>query len=83
MKTIEKYGASWCGPCHALDKTLKEFESRHPEVKVLYYDVDEIDNIEELHITNVPVLRFLDDNGNEIKRLIGAQPLTAIENELL
>lgn len=81
---IEKYGASWCGPCKALDKTLDEFCKRHPDIDVVRFDVDELDEdtLYNLKIKTVPILRFIQDDGTEIKRFIGAQPLMIIENEL-
>lgn len=86
MKTIiiEKYGATWCGPCRILEKTLDAFVLKHPEITVIRYDVDDFEEeeLKELNISQVPVLRFIDENGNELHRLIGAQSLETIENEL-
>lgn len=78
---IEKYGATWCGPCRILDKTLDEFEKKHPEVTVNRYDIDEIDHLDALNITQVPVLRFMKEH-TEVSRLIGAVSIEAIEHEL-
>ena len=38
---IEKYGATWCGPCRALDRTLAQIT----EVDVIKYDVDEDEDL--------------------------------------
>lgn len=72
MIKIEKFGASWCGPCKILDRTLKSIENRGIEIKV--YDVDEDESIAELRgIRNIPVLIFYKDEV-EYKRTVGAIP---------
>ena len=71
---IEKYGAAWCGPCRALDNTLKQIT----EVDVIKYDVDEEEDLAmEKRIRSVPVLIFY-DGDNEVERLVGAVSLDTI-----
>lgn len=71
---IEKYGATWCGPCRALDRTLEQIT----EVDVIKYDVDEYEDLAmQKNIRSVPVLIFY-DGDNEVDRLIGAVSLDAI-----
>ena len=71
---IEKYGATWCGPCRALDRTLAQIT----EVDVIKYDVDDDEDLAmQKNIRNVPVLIFY-DGDNEVDRLIGAVSLEAI-----
>lgn len=75
---IEKYGASWCGPCKTLDKTLQEIT----EIDVIKYDVEEYEDLtKEKGIRSIPVLIFY-DGDNEVDRLIGAAPLNKI-NEII
>lgn len=73
---IEKYGATWCGPCRALDNTLKQLT----EVDVIKYDVDEDEDLAiQKNIRSVPVLIFY--NGDrEVQRLVGAVSLKAIND---
>lgn len=72
---IEKYGAVWCGPCRALDNTLKQIT----EVDIVKYDVDEDEDLAiKKNIRNVPVLIFYDTDNNEVERLVGAVSLSAI-----
>ena len=71
---IEKYGATWCGPCRALDKTLSQII----EVDVIKYDVDEDEDLAmEKKIRSVPVLIFY-DGETEVERLVGAVSLDTI-----
>lgn len=71
---IEKYGATWCGPCRALDKTLEQLT----EVDVIKYDVDEEEDLAmQKNIRSVPVLIFY-DGDNEVDRLVGAVSLDTI-----
>jgi thioredoxin 1 len=75
---IEKYGASWCGPCKILDRTLQQIT----DVDIIKYDVDEWEDLaNEKGIRNVPVLIFY-DGDNEVDRLVGAVPLAKI-NEII
>lgn len=71
---IEKFGASWCGPCKVLDKTLEKVTG----VDIHKYDVDQFEELaEERGILNVPALIFW--NGDqEVERLVGAVPLSTI-----
>lgn len=75
---IEKFGASWCGPCKVLDKTLEKVTG----VDIHKYDVDQFEDLaEERGILNVPALIFW--NGDqEVARLVGAVPLSTI-NEVI
>ena len=71
---IEKFGATWCGPCRAIDKTLEQLTT----VDVIKYDVDEDEDLAmEKKIRNVPVLIFY-DGDNEVDRLVGAVSLATI-----
>ena len=71
---IEKYGATWCCPCRALDRTLAQIT----EVDVIKYDVDDDEDLAmQKNIRNVPVLIFY-DGDNEVDRLVGAVSLDTI-----
>lgn len=71
---IEKFGATWCSPCKALDKTLTQIT----EINIIKYDVDEYEDLaREKKIRNVPVLIFY-DGDTEVDRLVGAVSLETI-----
>lgn len=72
---IIKIGAPWCAPCKFLETQLHEIN----EVEVESLDVDEDETIAEKYgIRNVPVLIFIDENGNEVDRKVGVMTSTAI-----
>lgn len=73
---IEKYGASWCGPCKLLDKTLEQLPK---EIEIVKFDVDENEELfVEKNIKSVPVLIFYNDKNEEIKRTVGSMSLNNI-----
>ena len=70
MKLI-KLGAVWCPGCLASRPIYKEL---HEElnINIIEYDIDIDEEAEEYEVGNkLPVLIMLDDDNNEIKRLIG------------
>ena len=73
MKVV-KITASWCMSCIIMNQTLKEVEEKHKlnyESLKLDYDLDK-EEIEKYNIGKIlPVYIKLDENNNEIGRLIG------------
>lgn len=69
---IEKFGASWCGPCKVLDRTLEQLSG----IEIIKHDVDEEEDLaNDLGIRNVSVLIYYD---NEVQRTVGAVSLGTI-----
>lgn len=76
---IEKFGATWCGPCKVLEKTMEDVLSKYPDIQFTAYDADEDeDKFEEMHVLNVPQLYFYNEAGTEVGHLVGAHPATKI-----
>lgn len=72
---IEKFGASWCGPCKVLDRTLEQLEG----VEIIKHDADEEPDLFATRgVRTVPVLIYYDENDEEIDRTTGAVSLGTI-----
>lgn len=72
MKII-KIGASWCSGCIIMKKRFEEIEKLRT-INSQYYDFDIHEDMlkEKYNIEDkLPIFIFLDDNDNEITRLIG------------
>lgn len=73
MKII-KIGAIWCPGCLVMKKIWKNIEKNNElNIIELDYDLDK-EEVEKYNIGNVlPVVIFLNDNEQELERLIGEQ----------
>ena len=77
MKVI-KFSASWCGPCKMLARNLEDITTNIPIENV---DIDENqDAAMEYGVRGVPTMIMLDENNNEIKRMVGMQSLKVLED---
>lgn len=72
---IEKFGASWCGPCKVLDRTLEQLTG----IEIVKHDVDKEEELANARgIRNVPVLIYYNEQDEEVKRTVGAVSLGTI-----
>ena len=78
MKTILYFTASWCGPCKALAPRMEKLSGQ-----INYKKID-VDGNQDLSIKygvrNVPSLVLVNENGEEVNRMVGVQPDQAILN---
>ena len=84
MKKVIKLGASWCGPCHVLEPVFNKISKMDAfngiEFKSLDIEYDEGNEMADKYkVRNVPTIIMLDENNNEIKKVVGALP----ENQLV
>lgn len=80
VKRILKFSATWCSPCQSLKRTLAGMDIND---KVEEIDIEENEDLcEKYKIKNIPVLVFLDENDNEIDRLVGNVPKNTIEEKI-
>ncbi len=79
MKVL-KFGAIWCKECMVMRPMWEKIESKIPELKTEYFDVDEHpEKLKEYNITDIPVFIFLDKEGKEFMRLEGIQNQEELE----
>ena len=72
MKII-KIGSTWCSACIIMKPIWEEIE-KEIKLNTEYYDLDiyEDELKEKYQIGDkLPIIIFLDDNGNELTRIIG------------
>ena len=68
MKKVELYSASWCSSCEVVKPIVEKLEN----VEVEIIDVEkETERAVSLSIRNIPVIRVLDEEGNQLGRLVG------------
>lgn len=72
MKII-RISAIWCPSCLAMNKIWKQITSEYSDVEIIKYDYDiDEDMVKKYNIgTVLPVIIFLDDNNEEVNRLVG------------
>ena len=75
---ILKFFGSWCNPCKALSKSLKDAGIEHKSI-----DVDENEELtEKYNIMSVPTIVVLDEDDNEVGRFIGSRTKEQLLKEL-
>lgn len=72
MKII-KVGAVWCPGCIIMNPIWKKFKKEYSDYEIIEYDYDkDEEQVKNLKIgLKLPVTIFMDDNNEEIDRLIG------------
>lgn len=81
---ILKFNAVWCSGCLVMKKTIKELEELYPNIEIESYDYDmDQEQVEKWNIGEIiPVLIFVDENNNEISRLVGEKTKKEIIKEI-
>ena len=68
MKKVELYSALWCSSCEVVKPIVEKLEN----VEVEIVDVEkETERAVSLSIRSIPVVRVLDEEGNQLGRLVG------------
>lgn len=78
---VVKFGATWCGPCRAVDKELAALSGQLPaDVEVLSIDVDDNPELAERYqISSIPKLMLVRD-GKILAEQIGGMSGKQIQN---
>lgn len=72
---ILKLGKKFCSPCVRAEQLLNQLNIEHDSI-----DIEVDDNaIETYNVRSIPTIIKFDDDGNEVKRLVGTQ-CTNIDN---
>lgn len=81
---ILKFNAIWCSGCIVMKKIMKEIEETYPNIEIESYDYDmDEEMVKKYNIGEIiPVLVFVDENNNEIGRLIGEKTKKEIVKEI-
>ena len=81
--TLVKCSAEWCNPCKVLQKTLDRLEPQYPNVNFIHVDVEESPELaQEFQIANIPVMIFINGDGEIVNRKVGLMPEKAIVSEI-
>jgi thioredoxin len=76
------FWAPWCGPCRVVSPILEEINAEREDLRVVKLNVDENQQTAvKYEVLSIPTM-ILFQNGNVVKKLIGAQPKARIEAEL-
>lgn len=80
---IIKINAMWCPGCLISKNIWKEIENNHPEHEYisLDYDLDE-EEVEKYNVGDILPVVIIEDNNNEIKRIIGEKNKKEILDEM-
>jgi thioredoxin 1 len=71
MRQYIYFSAPWCGPCRMLGPVMQRVNNTIPVQKV---NVDEQSDLaQQYNVRNIPTVVLL-ENGQEVKRIIGAKP---------
>lgn len=71
MKII-KINAVWCGGCLISKKIWNDIEKEYPNIEYISYDYDlDEEEVDKYNIGDVLPVVIIENNGKEIKRIIG------------
>lgn len=79
MNKLLVFTASWCGPCKGFKPTLLELE----QDRLVYVDIDENPEARtQYEVRSVPTVILVNEDGKELERLVGSQPLSKLQDLL-
>ena len=81
-RVLVDFYADWCGPCRMMAPILEAVAAERSDLKVAKVNVDESGELAaRFGVMSIPTLVLLDE-GEEIKRIVGARPKDALLAEI-
>lgn len=81
-KALVDFYADWCGPCRMMAPILEAVAAEREDLTVAKVNVDECGELaSRFGVMSIPTLVVLED-GEEIKRIVGARPKDALLAEI-
>ena len=69
---VYKFYADWCQPCKMLSKILKDVDTNDHEL--IDVNIDEQEQMAiDFSVRGVPTMVMVDESGKEVKRLVGME----------
>ena len=83
VPVVVDFWAAWCGPCRMISPVLEDLAKHHAgHLKVVKVDVDANPALTaRFGARSIPLLVVI-RNGQEVDRIVGALPRTALEQRL-
>ena len=77
------FGATWCAPCKAMEPIIKDMKTKYEnKATIIEINIDEQRTLAtDYMVQSIPTLIIFND-GREVKRLVGLQPVATIEQSL-
>jgi thioredoxin 1 len=76
MKTVKYFSATWCQPCKHFKPVMQEIANEGYSVQFIDMDTNEV-MAREYNVRSVPTC-VIEENGNEIHRLVGVVPKATV-----
>lgn len=80
MFEINFYSASWCSSCRAYKPNLDQFIEQHPDIQLVYKDVDTGNNMQEAQEYGIKSLPFtvLKKDGEDVSSFPGIKSVAEL-----
>lgn len=82
---VLKFSATWCGPCKIMGPIFEKVSKldKFKNIDFKSYDIEDdeegVELVEKFSVRNIPTIIIVDENDNQMKKIIGAVQ----ENELI